>query len=267
MPEPFLKWAGGKRWLVARHQRLFPIVFERYVEPFLGGGAVFFFLEPQRALLSDTNRELIDVYRVIRDEPIRLRCVLASYQAKHSSTFYYQTREQSPKKRLHRAARTLYLNRVCWNGLFRVNLKGEFNVPIGTKSEVAYPRGFLSAVSRALKRARIRNLDFEEILDQTGAGDFVYVDPPYTVMHNNNGFLKYNDVLFSWNDQVRLAAAVRRASKRGAMILVSNADHFSIHTLYRNFGQAERLSRCSVLAGDSSARGTASEVTYRNYRV
>lgn len=265
--EPFLKWAGGKRWMISQHAHLFPICYERYIEPFLGSGAVFFSLRPRRALLSDTNEDLVNAYEVIRDHPDRLRRLLSAYQKKHCARFYYRWRKMHPRDPVRRAARFLYLNRVCWNGLFRVNLKGEFNVPLGTKTAVAYPRGYLRAASRLLQAADIVQADFEDILDQTRAGDFVYVDPPYTVMHNNNGFLKYNDVLFSWDDQVRLAAAVRRANRRGALILISNADHTSIRDLYHGFGYTDELVRSSILAADPKARRSTSEVAFRNYLV
>ena len=266
-PEPFLKWAGGKRWLVNQHARLFPYVYGRYVEPFLGSGAVFFYLQPQEAVLSDSNAELVNAYQVLRAHPEKIQRLLRRYHRQHSSDFYYRWRKRRPFNPLHQAARFLYLNRVCFNGLFRVNLRGEFNVPIGTKTEVSYPRGFLQSVSRLLQRAQVVQADFEDIIDQTERGDFVYVDPPYTVMHNNNNFLKYNDVLFSWADQIRLAASVQRATKRGVLILVSNADHLSVRQLYRGFGFANTLERESILAGDTTARRGTSEVAFRNYRI
>lgn len=265
MPEAFLKWAGGKRWIVNQHEKIFPLVFGRYVEPFLGSGAVFFHLRPRRAILSDRNADLVNAYRALRSHPDEIHRLLVAYQKRHSPTFYYRWRRRRPKNPIHQAARFLYLNRVCWNGLYRVNLNGEFNVPLGTKTTVAFPRGYLRLVSRQLSAARILHSDFEEVIDRTDAGDFLYIDPPYTVMHNNNNFLKYNDVLFSWEDQKRLAASVKRASKRGALILVSNADHSSIRALYRGFGNSRRLSRASILAGDATARRVTAEVIFRNY--
>src|ERR1700682_1899449 len=167
MPEPFLKWAGGQRWLVNQHSRLFPYVYGRYVEPFLGSGAVFFYLQPRDAVLSDSNAELVNVYQVLRAHPEKLQRLLHRYHKQHSSTFYYRWRRRRPSDQLHQAARFLYLNRVCFNGLFRVNLQGEFNVPIGTKTEVSYPRGYLQSVSRILQRAQVVQADFEDIINQT----------------------------------------------------------------------------------------------------
>ena len=150
---------------------------------------------------------------------------------------------------------------------YRVNLNGQFNVPLGTKTKISFSRGYLRLVSRCLNKARILHSDFEDVIDKTDEGDFLYVDPPYTVMHNNNNFLKYNDVLFSWEDQKRLAAAVKRASKRRALILVSNANHNSVRQLYRGFGSVALLRRASVLAGDATSRRQTVEVTFRNYLV
>jgi DNA adenine methylase len=267
MIDPFLKWAGGKRWLVNQHQPLFPIAYNRYVEPFLGSGAVYFSLQPSRALLSDTNAELINVYKMLRDYPGRIHQLLCKYHSRHTAEFYYQLRGKQHSSGVREAARLLYLNRVCFNGLYRVNLKGEFNVPLGTKTAVSYPPGYLRSIANLLKRARILCSDFENVVDRTEAGDFLYIDPPYSVMHNNNNFLKYNDVLFSWDDQTRLAACLRRASRRGVLVLISNANHPSIRELYRGFGRTNTLSRASLLAGDSDARRSTTEVAIYNYEV
>ena len=163
------------------------------------------------------------------------------------------------------AARFLYLNRVCFNGIYRVNRRGEFNVPLGSKSLVAYPAGYLEAVSRELQCARLLSSDFEAVLQVSKRGDFVYVDPPYTVSHNNNGFIKYNQILFSWNDQVRLASAVRAAVMRGAKVFVSNADHPAIRELYQELPFHYTLARNSVLSAKSVARRITSEAAFLSY--
>lgn len=137
-------------------------------------------------------------------------------------------RAYRPRSRFRRVARFIYLNRTCFNGIYRVNLKGQFNVPMGTKVEVSYSSGYLERVSKLLKTVQLQVADFEETIECAGYGDFVYVDPPYTVMHNNNNFVKYNDVLFSWKDQQRLAAAVRQCIRRGAQVLVWSAMSFSL---------------------------------------
>jgi len=193
---PPLKWAGGKRWFVARHMALLPGKFNTYIEPFVGSGALFFALQPRAAVLSDANADLINLYECIRTYPKELEKLLRFYQVRHNSDFYYKVRAQRLRSPLRRAARMLYLNRTCWNGLYRVNRRGEFNVPIGTKTSVVLESDDFEQISRVLSAAVLRVGDFEATIDGAGAGDFVFVDPPYTVAHNNNGFIKYNEELF-----------------------------------------------------------------------
>jgi DNA adenine methylase len=267
MREPFLKWPGGKRWLVHQYASLFPLQYSRYFEPFLGGGAVFFHLTPQRALLSDTNRELVNAYECLKKHVHVIEKCLASLQHKHCESLYYRIRATRPTNPIEQAVRFLYLNRTCFNGIYRVNLKGEFNVPIGTKDRVAYPEGYLQGIATCLRSASIRIADFEKTIDKAGADDFVFVDPPYTVMHNNNNFVKYNANLFSWTDQIRLASAVKRAARRGAALMISNADHRSVRELYRDFGTHHRVDRSSILAADMLHRRTTTELVITSYRI
>jgi DNA adenine methylase len=266
MLEPFLKWPGGKRWLVHQYASLFPSQYRRYLEPFLGGGAVFFHLTPQRAVLSDTNSDLINAYQCLRKHAKVIEKRLFDLQQKHSKEFYYRVRATRPADTIEQAARFLYLNRTCFNGIYRVNLNGEFNVPIGTKDLVAYPKDYLQGIATCLRHASIRVADFEETIDRAVADDFVFVDPPYTVMHNNNNFLKYNANLFSWADQLRLVSAVKRAARRGAAIMISNADHHSVRELYSNFGTHHRVNRVSVLAADFLHRRKTTELLITSYR-
>ncbi len=266
MLEPFLKWAGGKRWLVQYYACFLPKPFKRYIEPFLGSGAVFFYLIPQMATLSDSNEELIETYQALKKAPKNIHNLLKAFQKKHRPDFYYRMRESMPDDLIGRAARFIYLNRTCFNGLYRVNRNGVFNVPMGSKTVVEFPDGYLEDLSAALQCAALRVSDFEATIDQAKKGDLLYVDPPYTVMHNNNNFIKYNANLFSWNDQIRLASAIRRASSRGALIMLSNADSRSIRVLYRDFGNHYRLERSSMLASTSENRGKTTELLITNYR-
>ena len=267
MIEPFLKWPGGKRWLAIRYSDLFPMGCRRYIEPFLGGGAVFFHLRPERALLADSNTELVNVYKCLKADPECLDRRLRRLHAQHGESLYYKMRAMAPRSPIGRAVRFLYLNRTCFNGIYRVNRKGKFNVPIGSKKLVQYPEGYLLSVSKCLRNASIKVADFEDTIDEAGAGDFVFADPPYTVMHNNNNFIKYNANLFSWSDQVRLSSALRRAASRGALIMLSNADHSSIRTLYCKFGQHRRVSRSSVLAAESDRRCKTTELLITTYEA
>lgn len=259
---PFLKWAGGKRWLVQSGQLSIPSEYNRLVEPFLGGAAVFFALEPQAALLSDVNLDLIELYEVVRDFPAALERVMRWHQHKHSHDHYYQIRGRVYRDPVWRAARTLYLNRTCWNGLYRVNRQGEFNVPIGTKSLVISEDESFEEASKLLQKAQIFCQDFEETIDACGEGDFLFVDPPYTVKRNMNGFLKYNEVIFRWEDQVRLCAALVRAKGRGCTIVVTNADHDSVRQLYAGIFAYRPVQRQSVLSGSSAGRGLTTEALF-----
>jgi DNA adenine methylase len=223
--KPFLKWAGGKRWLVRRYPQLFDIDFDRYVEPFVGSGAVFFHVQPERSLISDVNPSLMNVYSSLRSDYRRVWAHLLEHARNHSDKYYYEVRSKIFRSDASRAAQFLYLNRTCWNGLYRENLRGEFNVPRGTKDTVIFDDDDFAAVSEALASAKITTGDFEKVLNGVKEKDFVFIDPPYTVKHNSNGFVKYNESIFSWKDQERLAKAVKSKADSGASILVTNAYH------------------------------------------
>lgn len=263
--DPFLKWAGGKRWLLQSGALPLPADYERFVEPFLGSGAAFFSVGAPAALLSDVNPELINLYRVVRDHPSELQERLRTYDVSHSTDYYYAVRESVPDSNLERAARTLYLNRTCWNGLYRVNKRGQFNVPIGTKTAVIYLNEDFGQYSTRLKLADLEACDFEKSVDRAGRGDFVFVDPPYTVKHNLNGFIKYNEELFGWADQVRLRDALARAIVRGASVALTNADHDSIRDLYAGVLEYRQLRRHSVLSGLGKGRGPTTEALFLSY--
>ena len=262
--KPFLKWPGGKRWFVANHSELLPENYNRYIEPFLGGGSVFFHLRPAQAILSDINAELITTYEAIRDEWEALKERLAGHQSRHEGNYYYTVRESSPRLTVTKAARLLYLNRTCFNGIYRVNLKGEFNVPKGTKDAVVLETDDFEGVAALLSNADIRNSDFEAVIDEAQMDDLIFADPPYTVRHNINGFLKYNECLFSWDDQVRLADALERARTRGAKVVATNANHSSIRELYRGRGfTLKTVSRFSSISANASSRKQFEELVIR----
>lgn len=262
--KPFLKWAGGKRWLFESGQFSLPEFKGRYFEPFLGGGAVFFETQPKNPILSDSNSRLIELYTVIRDDLVELERQLRKHAQQHCKEYYYETRSKEFKKPAARAAQFLYLNRTCWNGLYRENLKGQFNVPIGTKQTVILESDNFLAWSKALQGSRLECRDFEVAIDDADEGDFVFVDPPYTVRHNVNGFVKYNQNIFAWDDQMRLCNALRRAAQRGVSFAMTNADHASIKELYKGFGSHKRLSRYSVIAGGSKHRSPTTELLVFN---
>lgn len=262
---PFLKWAGGKRWLTNGHSNIFPTNFNHYYEPFLGSGAVFFSLHPSEATLSDINPELTACYSAVRDDWSSVQALLEIHHKKHSKEYYYLVRGEKPLTPAARAARFIYLNRTCWNALYRVNLRGEFNVPIGTKNNVLLDSDNFKEISNYLSRATIVNLDFEEVIAQAKEDDLIFADPPYTVKHNFNGFVKYNEKFFHWDDQIRLSESLIKASARGCKIIITNAHHPSIRELYQNHFQLSVTQRSSVIAASSARRGIYEELIIKNF--
>ena len=263
--KPFLNWPGGKRWFVSGHAQLLSEANLRLVEPFVGSGAVFFHLEPRAAILSDTNEQLIETFRAVRDQPEAVLAALRRHDREHSKSHYYTVRRSKPRVAVTRAARFIYLNRTCFNGLYRVNLRGEFNVPVGSKSNVLRPDDDFIAWARLLEGAELVAQDFERSLAETGSGDLIYADPPYTVKHNMNNFVKYNEDIFSWEDQVRLAECLHQATGRGACVIASNADSPSVHELYSGPGWIRlTVSRHSRLAASSANRRLTTEVVVSN---
>lgn len=254
---PFLKWAGGKRWFVHHHHELFPKTYSRYFEPFLGGGAVYFYLRPSQAVLADINPEVIAAYQAMKERWVGLKKSLAHHHREHAENerYYYNVRDRSPNNLVSRASRMIYLNRTCFNGIYRVNKQGSFNVPRGTKDAVLMESDNFKSMSFLLRGADLRVSDFECVIDEAQEGDLVFADPPYTVRHNLNGFVKYNEVLFSWSDQERLARALKRAGARGVKVVATNANHQSVRDLYASWDFLTRsVSRFSQISADVASR-------------
>jgi DNA adenine methylase len=262
---PFLRWAGGKRWLT-EHRSVSPSACVRIVEPFLGGGALFFSRDWQQAILADTNRFLINAYAHMQSDHARLFELVQEHFDLHSKDHYYRIRSRMGSRSVQDAADFIYLNRACFNGLFRVNLSGRFNVPIGTKVYELRKFSEFEEWSKRLKAAEIRLSDFEETIDACGEGDFIFADPPYTVNHNSNGFIEYNERIFSWDDQVRLHNCLLKASKRGAHFTLTNADHPTVRDLYDGCA-LQTIERGSEMAGRINARGRTTEVVITSLQV
>lgn len=262
---PFLKWAGGKSWLFNDRKFHIPPFDGVYREPFLGGGAAFFSQLPKKAALSDENKSLIELYQVMKSNPSKLKLSLMKHEKAHCRDYYYYLRSSNFNSKLDRAAKFLYLNRTCWNGLYRVNNLGEFNVPIGSKSSVIYDTDDFEGWSNALKTVEIRAMDFEQAIDKANDGDLIFADPPYTVRHNHNGFLQYNQKIFSWDDQVRLRDSLKRARARGAHFILTNANHQSVRELYSEFTNTIEVERRSGIAASNKFRGRVTEIIVTSY--
>lgn len=253
--EPFLKWPGGKRWFIEAYQNLLPKEFNRYFEPFLGSGAVYFYLKPERAIISDINPEIVDTYQAIKANWRAVQRSLQHHHRNHSKVHYYEIRNREVSNLVGTASRFIYLNRTCFNGIYRVNLDGKFNVPMGSKSNVILDSDNFEVISRLLQSAELNNKDFAQNIGRTRKGDFLFADPPYTVRHNLNGFVKYNENLFSWDDQIRLSKVLYNAKERGVKIIMTNANHESIRELYQGKGFSfKTVSRYSSIAASSDSR-------------
>jgi DNA adenine methylase len=255
--KPFLKWPGGKRWAVK-------CIVEKinrwlgpggtYYELFLGSGAVFFALMPHTAVLSDINGDLINTFMVVRDYPDQVRRALRRIPVNRHT--YYTIRNSKPRTIMSKAVRFLYLNRTAFAGLYRLNNKGQFNVPFNggeRDASALFETSILEDAAVCLQNAEMLESDFEPILKMAGAGDVVYCDATYTVKHTNNGFARYNEIIFSWHDQVRLFNAAGDAATRGATVIVSNTCHSSINKLYKN-AKRITLARTSTICPNPNHR-------------
>jgi DNA adenine methylase len=271
LPRPFLKWAGGKTQLLQQYKPLFPKHFEMYYEPFLGGGAVFFYLFQNypssfQASLSDVNPELINMYQCVRDDVEALIKELESHQVKHNPEYYYQIRAEKNRKRIKKAARIIYLNKTCFNGLYRENSKGEFNVPIGRyKNPTICNADLLRADSLALQSVNLEVQDFEKVLDRaTGEQDFVYFDPPYYPLSNTSQFTAYSRFNFNEQDQIRLRDIFAELADRGVKVMLSNSDCPFIREIYQGF-HIHQVSATRSINSKGSHRGKISEVVVTSY--
>jgi len=264
-----LKWAGGKRQLLDAILRRVPGSIDTYFEPFLGGGAVFFALSNRKAykkaVISDRNHDLIDTYRGIRDhvdEVIRLLGMMP-----YDRDFYYRERKKNPAAlpAAERAARIIYLNHTCYNGLYRVNRSGQFNVPFGSyKRPTILDEPLLRAVSRCLKRVAIRESDFTDAARLAGPDDFVYFDPPYYPLSDTACFTAYDNCPFGHEEQERLAMLMRELKHRGVKALLSNSDVKATRKLYRGM-RLDRILAGRPINSRGDRRGPIPELLVRNY--
>ncbi len=269
-PRPFLKWVGGKSQLLGQLAAWVPEDYNRYLEPFLGGGAMFFSHLPEQAVLADANDELIDCYTAVRDHLDEVMDELERHR--YEKDYYYDVRgwERTDLPLIERAARTIFLNKTGFNGLYRVNSKGLFNVPFGRYSNPTIcDRDNLPGCSEALQGVELRHTDFEAMIDDADEGDFVYLDPPYVPLNATANFTAYTAGGFGPEEQRRLAQALVRAHRRGARFLLSNADTPVTRELYADLLDEPGIDLDIVLArrnvnSNAKRRGRVTEVVLFN---
>ena len=271
--QPFTKWTGGKRQLLPVIRELMPKKYNRYFEPFVGGGALFFDLAPKDAVINDFNAELINCYQQIKDNPQELIEILKVHQEYNSKEYYLDLRSADRDERIdmmsevQRAARILYMLRVDFNGLYRVNSKNQFNVPYGRyKNPKIVDENLVSAISTYLNnnQIEIKKGDFEKAVLDVQPGDFVYFDPPYIPLSETSTFTSYTHEGFSYDDQVRLRDTFKKLSDVGAYVMLSNSSSFLVEELYRDFN-IHYVEATRTNGAKSSSRGKISEIIVTNY--
>jgi len=260
-----------KKQLLSQYADLFPKKVTRYFEPFAGGGAVGFHilqnLKPSKAMFSDINPELINTYNVIKTDVEKLIKLLHKFKKKHNKENYYKVRAQNPSSLsdTSRAARFIYLNKTCFNGLYRVNSKGQFNVPMGQyKNPLICPEEDLRTIAKLLKRANIKLMPFENVLKHSRKGDFVYFDPPYYPLKKGKGFTTYTKDAFLEKEQELLANVFAKLHKKGCKVMLANSDTKFIKDLYKDFN-IHTVKATRMINRDASARGKINEVVVTNY--
>ena len=272
---PVVKWVGGKRQLLPEIKKYSPKKFNTYFEPFVGGGAVLFEFQPKNAIVNDINKELINLYSVIQNNVEELISKLSDTDTySNTSECYYKIREldREPQKYnkmtgIDRAARILYLNKTCYNGLYRVNSVGEFNSPFGSyKNPNIVNEITLRAVNKYFNESNIKflNVDFENAVKNAKKGDFIYFDPPYAPISKTSNFTGYNESGFGENEQIRLKTLCDILDKKGVKFLLSNSDCEFIRELYRDYNIVTIKAKRAINSNGNN-RGTVSEVLIRNY--
>ena len=261
----FIRWAGGKSWLVPYVQELIDgLEFNNYHEPFMGSASVFFSINvPQKCFLSDLNHELVVAFCAVRDNPQRVINYLKDYRTDEES--YYLIRESIPRGKYQRAARFIYLNTYSFNGLYRVNRQGKFNVPYGKRGNCIINYERLLDASKRLKNVVIKCQDFDESKSLIRQGDLVFLDPPYTVPKESNSmFIEYNSKLFSLEDQYRLAKLVDHIISQRAYFILTNAANEKIIEIFQGKGRTITRERSSVIGGKNAYRGKVEEYIFTN---
>lgn len=265
--KPFLRWAGGKRWFLKHLDTIAPnISFNNYHEPFLGSAALFLFLKPKNiSYLSDLNSELIETYNAVKENVYKV--IEELRKLKNVEGEYYRIRDSRFRTDYKRAARFIYLNQTSFNGIYRVNSEGNYNVPYGYRKTLLFEYENLKLVSSALKTSIIKDDDFESCKKVIKENDLIFLDPPYTVTHNNNGFIKYNQKLFSLDDQYRLSSLIDFIKAKGAYYILTNAAHEKVRQIFTKEGdKIIEVARASLIGGKNAQRGKFSELIITNIK-
>lgn len=268
---PFLKWAGGKSRLITQYAPFLPARedINRYYEPFIGSAALFFYLQPRPARLSDMNWKLVETYKVVRDTPDELIAALQPHR--NEKAYYYEIRSQNPHDLtpVQRAARLIFMNKTCYNGLYRENQKGEFNVPFGRyKRPKICDRERLHAASRALQGVELCDVDFAGAIGDAKEGDFVYFDPPYVPLNATSSFTSYSRYGFDDEDHRRLAQAYHDLTARGCRVMLSNSSAPLVYELYEGHGyEIEEVQARRNINSNAHRRGPVKELLIMNYRL
>jgi len=267
----FVKWAGGKSQLLDQFEPYFPTNFDKYFEPFIGGGAVFYYVKqrysPTKIILSDSNKTLVDCYIHVRDSVEDLIELLRIHKENHSKEYYYQIRDRFNSKSggIEESAMFLYLNKTCFNGLYRENSKGEFNVPFGRyKNPNIVNEKTLRKASELLQGVEIRLMDFEEVEGFVSDNDLVYFDPPYHPLSKTSSFTSYTNGYFKREDQIRLSELYKRLDKKQAKLKLSNSDTPFIRKLFGRYDIQVVKSRRSINC-KGNGRGKINELLILNY--
>lgn len=266
---PIVKWIGGKRQLMPTLLKNIPKKYNRYLEPFIGGGALFFKLNPDNAYISDMNAELINLYCVVRDNVYELINDLC----KHKNTKEYFTEirnldrsdDYAELSNIEKASRFIYLNRTCFNGMYRVNTQGQFNVPYGAyKNPKIVDRENLIQCSELFKKTEILCSDFSAVLGHVNKDDFVYLDPPYVPINETSSFTSYTKDGFNDNMHIKLKEVCDELDSMGVKFLLSNSDTKLVHELYANYN-VKKVYAVRAINSNADKRGKITEVLVRNY--
>lgn len=269
--KPFVKWAGGKTQFLEIINLLSPSSYNRLIEPFAGGGAFFFNKRADKLIINDINKELITTYKLIRNDHQGLINVLKKYEENHNKVFYENLKKQkvSDLTEIEIAARFIYLNKTCFNGLYRVNSKGEFNVPWGKKERIKlFDEENILAISKYLKNSnrRIFNKDYKKLLNKVKPGDFLFVDPPYD-NKNDKGFTSYSVDGFNKDNQKELFVFLKETEKRGAFWLLTNHNTEFIRELYKEYPHFTKEANRYINCQGDKRKGTVQEIFIWNYEL